>query len=80
MMGDPNWVLENDPKRPYKMYAAIAAAFITSLIGSNILGVYGTAVATAIVAAIAVYLTPSPLRVKKKSPSPAYDEGDPSLF
>jgi hypothetical protein len=51
-----------DPKRPYKTYAAIVSAFLTSLLVTNAteLGTVGVGLVTAAVAAIAVYLTPNP--------------------
>jgi hypothetical protein len=52
-----------DPKRPYKTYAAIVSAFLTSFIATNStdLPSYAVGLLTAAVAAIAVYLTPNPL-------------------
>ena len=51
-----------DPKRPYKTYAAIVSAFLTSLLATNAteLGAVGVGLVTALVAAIAVYLVPNP--------------------
>jgi stage V sporulation protein SpoVS len=51
-----------DPKRPYKTYAAIVSAFLTSLLVTNAteLGAVGVGLVTAAVAAIAVYVTPNP--------------------
>lgn len=80
MKNEPEWVLEADPKRPYKMYASMAAAFIGSLLFTEIgLPVWAKAILTALLAAITVYTVPNPLRVKKGRPVGNY-EGDPTLF
>lgn len=52
-----------DPKRPYKMYAAIITAFLTSFIATNAtdLPAWAVGLITAAVAAIAVYVVPNPL-------------------
>jgi hypothetical protein len=55
-------LIKADPKRPYKLYAAMASAFITSMIGAGLdLPGWATALGTAAVAAIAVFLTPNPI-------------------
>jgi hypothetical protein len=53
-----------DPKRPYKMYAGMVSAFFTSMLMSNILPPVGTAIACALVAALAVFITPNPTVLK----------------
>lgn len=52
----------DDPTKPYKMYAAIVSAFITSFIATNATDLpnWAVGVATALVAAIAVFLVPNP--------------------
>ncbi len=52
----------DDKKRPYKMYAAIVSAAIASFIATNAADLPPLAVGalTAVVAGIAVYLTPNP--------------------
>jgi hypothetical protein len=51
-----------DPKRPWKTYAAIVTAFLTSFLATNStdLPAWGVGLITAAVAALAVYLTPNP--------------------
>ena len=64
-----NEVVEANPKKPYKLYAAMVSAFIASFVASGVdLPVYVTAGGTALVAALAVYLVPNPLRAKEKAP------------
>ena len=60
-------VVEADPKRPYKMYAAIAAAMLTSVLGESSLPLWLRILFGAIVAGLGVYLTPNPLRYKKNA-------------
>lgn len=54
--------MEDDPKKPYKMYAAIVSAFLTSFIATNAsdLPSWAVGLITALVAAIAVYMVPNP--------------------
>lgn len=62
-------VVEANPKRPYKLYAAIASAFIASFVASGVdLNPYVEAAGTAVVAALAVFVVPNPLREKEKAP------------
>lgn len=78
-MSEPDWVLEADPKRPYKMYAAIAAAMLTTLLTyADVLPVWVLIVVNMILSGLFVYSTGNPLRVKQsrhKSPG-----DDPALF
>lgn len=52
----------DDPKKPYKMYAAIVSAFIASFLATNATDMPSWAVGllTALVAAIAVFMVPNP--------------------
>lgn len=54
--------MKDDPKRPYKMYAAIVSAMIVSYLATNATDLPSWAVGllSAIVAGIAVFLTPNP--------------------
>lgn len=54
--------VKDDPAKPWKTLAAIASAFLTSFIATNAtdLPSWGVGLVTAVVAAIAVYLTPNP--------------------
>lgn len=54
--------VKDDPVRPYKMYAAIVAAVLTSIVTNEALNlpVWGDAGITATLAGIAVYLVPNP--------------------
>lgn len=64
-----NEVVEDNPKKPYKTYAAMASAFITAFIAGNVdLPVYVEAGAVGLVAALAVYLKTNPKRAKEKAP------------
>lgn len=52
-----------EPKtKPYKAYAAIVSAFLSSFIATNAtdLPTWGVGLVTAAVAALAVYITPNP--------------------
>lgn len=72
-----------DAKRPYKMYAAIASAFLTSFVATNAADLPSWAVGliTATVAGIAVYLTGNPIQVKKsRIITPRGGVTDPTLF
>ncbi len=61
--------VEANPNKPYKMYAAMASAFLTSLLLTDIgIPTWGKAIISAVVAALAVYLVKSPLRAKKTAP------------
>lgn len=72
------FALEADKKRPYKMYAAMLSAFLTSIVASGLeLPAWATAILVAIIAALAVYLMPNPLKVKRGS---FYEENEPRLF
>lgn len=55
-------MIKDDPTKPYKMYAAIISAFLSSFISTNATDLPGWAVGliTAVVAAIAVYMVPNP--------------------
>jgi hypothetical protein len=55
-------MMKDDPTKPYKTIAAIVSAFLTSFIATNAtdLPSWGVGLVTALVAAIAVYLTPNP--------------------
>lgn len=72
-----------DAKRPYKMYAAIASAFIMSYLSTSIGTLPGWAVGllTATVAGLAVYITGNPINVKKsRIVTPRGGDNDPALF
>lgn len=72
--------IKADKKRPYKMYAAIIAAFLTSIITSGLeMPDYVKALIVAVLAALAVFVVQNPLVVKKTEPPSAVDEG-PVLF
>lgn len=84
-MVNEQFVLEANPKKPWKMYAAVASAFLSSLLLTDIgLPAWAKAIITAVIAALAVFLVPNPLRVKpadqivKKGPSA--NEDDPYLW
>lgn len=64
--------VQADKKRPYKMYAGMLSAFITSLITANLdWPPIVLAVGAATVASLAVYLVPNPLvSTKKKAQLP----------
>lgn len=53
---------KDDPTKPYKMYATIVSAFLTSFIATNATDLPGWAVGviTAVVSAISVYITSNP--------------------
>jgi mono/diheme cytochrome c family protein len=59
-----------DPKRPYKMYAAILSAFLSSFVATNATDMPAWAVGllTAAIAAIAVYVTPNPTTAEPAGP------------
>lgn len=71
-----------NPSRPYKMYAAIISAFITSFLATNATDLPSWAVGllTALVAALAVYMTPNPINVKKSRVVTMRDDNNPALF
>lgn len=52
-----------DKKRPYKVYAAIALTFLSSILLTNAtdLGPWGIGIITAVIAGLGVYITPNPL-------------------
>lgn len=54
--------MNDDPKRPYKMYAAIVSAFLASFLATNAtdMAPWAVGLVTAAIAAIAVFLTPNP--------------------
>lgn len=62
----PGWSdpqdVKADPKRPYKMYAAIVAAFLASFLTTtgDDLPAWAVGLITAAVSAIAVYVVPNP--------------------
>jgi hypothetical protein len=61
--------VEDNPKKPYKMYAAMASAFITTFVAGNVdLNPYVEAGAVGLVAAIGVYIARNPKREKEKAP------------
>jgi hypothetical protein len=55
-------VVKDDPAKPWKTIAAIVSAFLTSFVATNAtdLPAWGVGLVTAVIAAIAVYLTPNP--------------------
>lgn len=55
--------VQADPVRPYKAYAAVVSAFLVSFIASAAteLPTLVVAALTALVAALAVYVTPNPV-------------------
>lgn len=62
----PTDVVESDKLRPYKMYAAMVSAFISSLLLSGVeMPTWLKAVLGGIVAGLAVFLTGNPLQFKK---------------
>lgn len=54
--------MKDDPTKPYKTIAAIISAFLTSFLATNAtdLPAWAVGLVTALVAAIAVYMTPNP--------------------
>lgn len=54
--------MKDDPTKPFKTIAAIVSSFLTAFIATNAtdLPTWAVALATGVVAAIAVYLTPNP--------------------
>ena len=69
-----------DPKKPYKMYAAIIAAFLTSFLttSADTLPAWAVGLITAVVAGIGVYITGNPINVKKSQVVKGSD--NPTLF
>ena len=62
----PTDVVEADKSKPYKTYAAMASAFISSLLLSGVpMPLWVKAILGGIVAGLAVYLTGNPMRFKK---------------
>lgn len=60
------YVLEADKKKPYKTIAAMVSAFLSSLLLSGVpLNPVIQALLGGIIAALAVYLVPNPLKVKQ---------------
>lgn len=58
-------VVKDDPTKPFKTYAAVISAFLASflLTSSTLLPAWAVGVVTALIAALAVYLTPNPKTV-----------------
>jgi hypothetical protein len=54
--------MKDDPSKPYKMIAAIVSAFLTSFLATNATDMppWAVGLVTALVAAIAVFMTPNP--------------------
>jgi hypothetical protein len=72
-------VVEANPKRPYKLIAAMVSAFLTSLIASNMpQPPLAIALETGVVAALTVFLIPNPLRWRDGVP--ASRENQETLF
>jgi hypothetical protein len=65
----------NDPKKPYKMYAGIASAFLTSIVTDATLDLprWVAAIISAAVAGLAIYMTPNPT-VSETQPGLRLDE------
>lgn len=61
--------MEADPRRPWKLYACMASATLGSLLATNALHGIWVHIVTAIIAGIAVYITPNPTRNKKNAPA-----------
>lgn len=59
---EPELAVKDNPAKPWKMIAALVSAFVTSFLATNATDLPSWAVGllTALVAAIAVYLTPNP--------------------
>lgn len=79
------YVLEADPKKPYKLYAAVAAGVLGSTLAyADVLPLWLVIVINSILGGLAVFLMPNPLRVKKSGASnqpPAYNgQDDAPLF
>lgn len=70
---DLNEYFTADPKRPYKLYAAMVSAGLTSLLTHD-LPMWATAGITSVIAALSVYLVPNPI-VGKKKPNPPQGRG-----
>lgn len=67
------YVLEADPKRPYKAYAAILVGSLSALLGyADVLPVWVVILINTVLGGLAVFLTPNPLKTKS-GPSSAYD-------
>jgi hypothetical protein len=62
VVNQPSGGTMDDKTKPYKAYAAIVSAFLSSFIATNAtdLPTWGVGLVTAAVAAIAVYVTPNP--------------------
>lgn len=62
-----------DPKRPYKTYAAVASAFLSSFLATNAADVppWAVGLITAAVAGIAVYMTTNPKVLNQKNVVPS---------
>lgn len=80
-MSKPDYVLEANPKRPYKMYAAILAGALGALlVYSDVLPLWLVIAVNSILGGLAVYLVPNPLQLKNKGVSPTAYAGDTPLF
>lgn len=75
-------VAKADPERPYKTYAGMIAAFITSFLASGLdLPPIVKALGVAFLAALAIYCTPNPITVRSRRVPTVRDDGDqPTLF
>jgi hypothetical protein len=70
MENDVNDLVEADSKRPYKLYAAILSAFLTTLITSDVsLPPWAKGLIVSFLAGLAVYITRNPITRKNASPS-----------
>jgi hypothetical protein len=64
-MTDVNDLVEADSKRPYKLYAAILSAFLTTLVTSDVsLAPWAKALIVSVLAGLAVYITRNPIKRK----------------
>lgn len=72
--------LHADPKRPYKAYATLVAAFLSSLLASELpFNIWARAFLAAVLAALTVYLVPNPIVAKLTKGRQSVSD-DPSLF
>lgn len=63
------YVLEADPKRPYKLYATILVGSLSALLGyADVLPIWAVVVINTVLGGLAVFITPNPLRVKEGRP------------
>lgn len=70
MNEDLNTVVSADSKRPYKMYAALLVAFLSTLITTELnMPPWGKALIVSVLAALAVYIKSNPITQKDAVPT-----------